>query len=57
MPNNHRRFVKIRKEGGSRVMVVTDLLPPDWKMVKAVVEHSYKDGKKEWCIIRVEKVV
>ncbi|MBA7692437.1 hypothetical protein ES703_101004 [subsurface metagenome] len=38
-------------------MVVTDLLPPDWKMVKAVVEHSYKDGKKEWCIIRVEKVV
>ena len=57
MPNNHRYYKKIRKEGGSRVMVVTNLLPPDWKMVKVVIEAIVDKGKKQWVRLLVEKVV
>lgn len=57
MPNNHRYYKKIRKEGGSRVMVVTNLLPSDWKLVRATIEKIVLKGAKRWCIIRVEKVV
>lgn len=57
MPNNHRYYKKIRKEGGSRVMVVTNLLPPDWKMVKVTVITSSCKGRNEWVRLLVEKVV
>ena len=57
MPNNHRYYKKIRKEGGSRVMVVTDLLPPDWKMVKVAVEAIVVKKKEQWVRLLVEKVV
>lgn len=27
------QFKIVRKEGGSRVLTVTDFIPPDWRMV------------------------
>jgi len=57
MPNNHRYYKKIRKEGGSRVMVVTNLFPPDWKMVRVVIEAIVVKKKEQWVRLLVEKVV
>jgi len=57
MPNNHRKFVKVRKEGGSRVLALTPFLPPDWRMVKVSIDKTGGKGDKQWVILRLEKVV
>ena len=56
MQNGHRIFVKVRKEGGSRVLALTSFLPEDFKIVK-VIKEDYKDkGAKRWVRLRLEKV-
>jgi len=56
MKNNHRRFVKVRKEGGSRVLALTPFLPPDFKIVRVILEDSLDKGDKKWVRLRLEKV-
>lgn len=56
MPNNHRKFVKIRKEGGSRVLALTPFLPPDFNIVRVIKEDSLDKGDRKWVRLRIEKV-
>lgn len=57
MPNNHRQFVKVRKEGGSRVLALTPFLPPDWKIIRVIKEDELDKGDRRWIRLRLEKVV
>ena len=56
MKDGHRLFVKVRKEGGSRVLALTAFLPVNFNIVK-VIREDYKDkGDKQWVRLRLEKV-
>ncbi|GAI61547.1 unnamed protein product [marine sediment metagenome] len=56
MQNGHRSFVKVRKEGGSRVLALTPFLPEDFKIVKVIKEESQEKGATRWVRLRLEKV-
>ena len=56
MQNGHRSFVKVRKEGGSRVLALTPFLPADYKIVRVVMEDSQDKGDRRWIRLRLEKV-
>lgn len=56
MENGHRVFVKVRKEGGSRVLALTSFIPKDFKIVKVIKEDYQDKGKTRWVRLRLEKV-
>ncbi|MBA7580667.1 hypothetical protein ES708_22561 [subsurface metagenome] len=56
MKNGHRLFVKVRREGGSRVLALTSFLPEDFNIVKVTKEECQDKGAKRWVILRLEKV-
>lgn len=47
------QFKIVRKEGGSRVLTVTDIIPPDWKMVR-VLKRAESD--EDQIVVILEKV-
>jgi len=56
MKNGHRLFVKVRKEGGSRVLALTSFLPEDYNIVKVIKEDYQDKGARKWVRLRLEKV-
>lgn len=56
MPNNHRKFVKVRKEGGSRVLALTSFIPKDFSIVKVSAEPVVEQEGKRWVELIIEKV-
>ena len=56
MQNGHRTFVKVRKEGGSRVLALTAFVPEDFKIVRVIKEDFKDKGAKRWVRLRLEKV-
>lgn len=56
MKNGHRSFVKVRKEGGSRVLALTPFIPADFNIVKVIREEYQDKGDKRWVTLRLEKV-
>lgn len=56
MPNNHKRFVKVRKEGGSRVLALTSFLPEDFNIIRVIKEDYQDKGDRKWVRLRLEKV-
>lgn len=56
MKGQHRIFVKVRKEGGSKVLALTSFLPEDFNIVKVTQEECQDRGVKRWIRLRLEKV-
>lgn len=46
------KLLTIRKEGGSKVITVTKLLPPDWHFIEVEKEKE----AKEFVILKIKKV-
>ena len=46
------KLVTVRKEGGSRVLTVTDFIPKEWRYVE-VISTTQKNGKVTLTISKV----
>ena len=53
MVKKRRKFIKVRREGGSVVLTLGDSIPKDWKLVE-VIEKASKDSHKR--VLEIVKV-
>ena len=56
MQSGHRLFVKVRKEGGSRVLALGKFIPEDFKIVKVKAEPVVEQEGRRWVELTIEKV-
>jgi hypothetical protein len=52
----HNRYKKVRKEGGSRVVSIGDLIPQNWNIVLLVKEDYQDKPDRQWVRVRIERV-
>jgi len=50
------RYLKVRKEGGARVLALSPFIPKEWKLVRVVELPRLEPDDKSYVIIQIQKV-